>query len=181
MNTTTQTTASRSWGKPIILIHWITALSVFGLFALGLWMVDLTYYSDWYKTAPSIHKSVGIVLAALTLIRLVTVMLKTRPQRFGTRTELVLAKLAHIGIYTLLLLLFVSGYLISTADGRGIDVFSVVTIPGAGKLFDQQADIAGAIHFYVAWGLVGLAVMHAFAAIKHHVINKDDTLKQMLR
>ena len=40
-------------------VHWVSAIVIIGMFAVGLWMVDLTYYSEWYKTAPHWHKSVG--------------------------------------------------------------------------------------------------------------------------
>jgi cytochrome b561 len=80
-----------------------------------------------------------------------------------------------------LLSLFISGYLISTADGRAIEVFNWVSVPALGELFENQEDVAGDIHFYLAWTLIGLAVVHALAALKHHFINKDDTMKQMLR
>src|SRR5690606_41580895 len=43
---------SRNYGLTSILLHWIGALAVFGLFGLGLWMVGLNYYSSWYRTAP---------------------------------------------------------------------------------------------------------------------------------
>ncbi len=75
---------------------------------------------------------------------------------------------------------FVSGYLISTEDGRGIDVFDWFTMPGAGALFSHQADIAGDIHLYSAVVLISLAALHAIAALKHHFINKDNTLRKMI-
>lgn len=60
-----------AYGIPAIVIHWISALVVIGLFAVGVWMVELTYYSTWYKTAPHLHKSIGILLLAATIFRLV--------------------------------------------------------------------------------------------------------------
>ncbi|WP_205351954.1 cytochrome b, partial [Vibrio cholerae] len=42
-------------------IHWISALVVIGMFAVGTWMMDLSYYSEWYRTAPHWHKSVGLL------------------------------------------------------------------------------------------------------------------------
>ena len=54
-----------------ISLHWLVALTVFGLFGLGFWMVELNYYSEWYRTAPDIHKSVGILLAVVMLVRVV--------------------------------------------------------------------------------------------------------------
>lgn len=161
-------------------IHWLSAILVIAMFGVGLWMVDLSYYSGWYKTAPHWHKSVGLLLAALTLFRLVWKFVTASPKVSGHRLEIVGAKLAHMAMYVLFAILFISGYLISTEDGRAIDVFNWFSVPALGALFENQADISGQVHFYAAWALIILAAIHALAAIKHHVISKDDTLKKML-
>ncbi|MBW5429117.1 cytochrome b [Vibrio cholerae] len=161
-------------------IHWISALVVIGMFAVGTWMMDLSYYSEWYRTAPHWHKSVGLLLAGLTLFRLIWKALSSSPKIEGALWEIVAAKSAHHLMYVGLFVLFVSGYLISTEDGRGIEVFNWFTVSGAGALFENQADIAGNIHFYTAWGLIILAGLHAVAALKHHFINRNNTLRKML-
>ncbi|MDC5806331.1 cytochrome b [Vibrio europaeus] len=161
-------------------VHWISALVIIGLFAVGLWMVDLSYYSEWYRTAPHWHKSIGLLLAGLTLFRLFWKIVTASPKVEGAAYEVIGAKLAHLGMYAILLALFASGYLISTEDGRGIDVFTWFTVPSLGALFENQADIAGQVHFYAAWSLIIIAAVHAIAALKHHFINKDNTLRKMI-
>ena len=83
------------WPLTIRLLHWLTAIVVIGMFASGLWMVDLTYYSDWYKTAPHWHKSVGLILFALTLYRVLMRMISTRPPTYGSQMEKALSKIGH--------------------------------------------------------------------------------------
>ncbi|KLV10656.1 MULTISPECIES: cytochrome b [Photobacterium] len=163
-----------------VIIHWLTAIVVIGLFAVGFWMVDLNYYSKWYQTAPFWHKSVGICLAIVTVFRLLWKLLAKSPVIEGARWEIVSAKIAHFLLYLMMFGIFMSGYLISTEDGRAIDVFNWFSVPAMGELFPDQSDIAGEIHEYLAYGLIGLAVIHALAALKHHFINKDNTLKKML-
>ena len=162
------------------IIHWFTAVVVIGMFALGLWMVELTYYSEWYKEAPFWHKSVGILLAVLTLFRVVWKVFTPSPNVEGKAFEVIAAKMAHLLMYLLLFVLFVSGYLISTSDDRGIEVFGWFTVPAAGELFPNQSDIAGQIHYYVAMALIGIAGIHILAALKHHFIDKDNTLRKMV-
>jgi cytochrome b561 len=164
-------------------LHWVSALAVIGLFAVGFWMVDLTYYSQWYKTAPMWHKSVGILLLITTLFRVFWRFYSPAPEAIATHSKQVklASSLAHIAIYTLLFSLMISGYLISTADDRPIEVFNWFNVPALGELFTDQADIAGLIHEYLAYSLIGLSLLHAVAAIKHHFIDKDDTLKRMTR
>jgi len=171
----------KRWPLGLIFIHWLTLVVVIGMFASGLWMVDLTYYSEWYKTAPHWHKSTGLLLLAVTLLRLITRFFTIRPPTYGNRLEKTASKVGHGAIYLLLLALFTSGYLISTADGRAIDVFNWFAVPGAGELIENQEDLAGKVHFYLAWTLIVLATLHGLAALKHHFFNKDETLKQMLR
>lgn len=164
-----------------IFLHWLMALMIFGLFGVGFWMVDLTYYSAWYKTAPHYHKSVGILLAVLLLVRLAVLFKKRKPAPLASHSLVVqrASKLTHALLYVLLLLIVVTGYLISTADNRGIEVFNWFVVPGFGEFFDQQADRAGLLHQWLAYGLIALAALHALGALKHHFIDKDATLKRM--
>lgn len=164
------------------IVHWLMALLTFGLFGVGFWMVDLTYYSAWYQTAPHWHQSIGILLAGLWLVRIAVNRHEGKPATLATHSpvEVITARVVHFLLYGLLLVLFVSGYLISTADGRAIDVFNWFSIPGAGELFAHQADIAGEVHEYTAYCLIALAFLHALGAMKHHFIDKDPTLKRML-
>ncbi|NNN45222.1 MULTISPECIES: cytochrome b [Vibrio] len=166
--------------RAIQVIHWLSALTVIGLFAVGLWMVDLSYYSEWYRTAPHWHKSIGLLLAAVTLLRIILRFVTTSPKVEGNGLEKLAAKFMHLLLYVNLAILFTSGYLISTADGRGIDVFNWFTLPSVGALFNQQSDIAGTVHFYAAWTLIVMAFLHGLAALKHHFINKDNTLRKMI-
>ena len=80
-----------------------------------------------------------------------------------------------------LLLIFFSGYLISTADGRAIPVFEVFHVPALTYAIDNQEDIAGDIHQYLVYLLIAMVSLHALAAIKHQFINKDGTLMRMIK
>ncbi|ODQ00067.1 MULTISPECIES: cytochrome b [unclassified Salinivibrio] len=173
-------TAKTSYDPVMRVLHWLSTLVIIGLFAVGLWMVDLSYYSSWYQTAPHWHKSIGILLAGATILRLGWKITHTMPKVEGKAWERKAATAAHHTIYLLLAVLFVSGYLISTSDGRGIDVFTWFTVPSAGELFPNQSDIAGDVHYYVAITLIALAAVHALAALKHHFIDKDNTLRKMI-
>lgn len=170
------------YGWISICIHWITAITVIGMFALGLWMVDLTYYDEWYRTAPLIHKGIGVMLLLLTLFRLVWKRMNPLPAEVAEHKpiERKLAKIAHSMLYVLLFSLMITGYLISTADGRALEVFNWFSIPATISGIEHQEDIAGDIHEILAFSLIAFVVLHAAGAIKHHVIDKDNTLKRML-
>lgn len=170
-----------TYGWLTIAIHWLFAAVVFGLFGLGLYMVELTYYDAWYRGSLDLHKSIGVVLLLLLIGRVLWRLLNVQPMpEPGKRWEHLAASAVHGLLYLLPLMLMISGYLISTADGRSIEVFSLISIPALPSLMDNQEDIFGLIHEWLAWGLIGLAVMHGAAAAKHHFIEKDNTLKRML-
>jgi cytochrome b561 len=169
-----------SYGWITIAIHWLSALVVIGLFALGYWMLTLGYYDTWYRLGPWWHKSIGMTLLAVTLLRMLWVFSNPKPKPLGAPWEQVAARIGHGLIYILLLVTMISGYLISTADGRGISVFDWFEIPALITGIPNQEDLAGEVHWYTALALVITAAGHALAALKHHFVNGDATLKRML-
>ena len=174
--------STQGWGLVSVSVHWLSAVTVISLFFLGLWMVDLNYYHSWYRTAPFIHKSIGVSLFLLTVFRLVWRLQNVVPKSLDTHTSLEkkAAAAAHIMIYVLLFAIMFSGYLISTADGRALEVFNLFNVPATIHGLDKQEDIAGEVHFLLASTLIVLVVIHALAALKHHLVDKDVTLKRML-
>ena len=170
------------YGLTSIVLHWLVAVAVFGLFALGFWMVGLNYYSSWYRTAPDLHKSIGILLLLVMLLRVLWRFVSPAPAPLASQGRLtrIAARLGHSLLYLGLFLVMVSGYLLSTADGRPIGVFGLFDVPALITSIADQADRAGLVHEYAAWALVILAVVHALAALKHHFIDRDATLMRML-
>ncbi|GIZ10929.1 cytochrome b [Pseudomonas sp. NCCP-436] len=169
------------YGLVSITLHWLAALAVFGLFALGYWMVGLSYYDPWRQTAPDLHKSIGLLLFALMLLRVLWRLFNPTPMALASHGRLtrLASKLGHGVLYLGLFGVMISGYLISTADGRGIEVFGLFSVPATVTDIPRQEDIAGAVHQYLAWGLVILAGLHALAAFKHHFFDRDNTLLRM--
>ncbi len=119
--------SSSRYGWVSILMHWVVALAVFGLFALGLWMVGLDYYSTWRKDAPDLHKSIGLVLLGVMVLRVLWRFISPPPptlQSYSRMTRIG-AKFGHGFLYLALFAVMIAGYLISTADGVGIPVFGL--------------------------------------------------------
>lgn len=173
---------STQFGHISILIHWLVALTVYGMFALGLWMVSLNYYDAWYHKAPEIHKSIGFVLFLLMVFRVLWRFISPPPKPLDSYSNLVKisSTLVQFSLYLLLFGILFSGYLISTADGQPISIFGYFDIPAIWSDEGMQADNAGVIHLYLAWTLIIVSILHAIAALKHHLIDGDVTLKRML-
>ena len=172
-----------SYGWLARSLHWLIAVAATGLFGLGLYMVELTYYDPAYKTFPHWHKSIGILVAVLMALRLIWRLASVIPGPVagGKIWEHKAASLVHFVLYALPFALFISGYLISTADGRSIFVFDLFEVPTLLPAIKGMEDLAGLVHEIVAWSLAGLVTLHALAALKHHFIDKDHTLLRMIK
>ncbi|MFT6905223.1 MAG: cytochrome b561 [Oleiphilaceae bacterium] len=170
-----------------ITLHWVMALMIFFLFGLGLYMVELTYYDPWYRSSTALHKSIGLCLFTLLVVRILW-RIKCRTyfqdkglQRLDKTLEEKLANAVHILLYVLILFIFFSGYLIATAGQREVSLFSIFDLPPLPFQIESQEDLAGEWHFYLAWTLIIMVVCHALAALKHHFYDKDNVLKNMLK
>lgn len=161
------------------LLHWGIALSVVGMFALGLWMRSLDYYSPYYKTGPDLHRSLGMILLALMVFRLVWRQINHAPRHDITPMEHRLSHLVHLTLYALLFLLMIAGYFISTADGRPISVFGLIDVPALIEAKGLEKT-AGVTHYYIAFAVMALAGLHALAALFHHFVKRDGVLMSML-
>ena len=174
---------SQQYGLLAKLLHWLSALTVVALFASGYWMVELDYSSSWYQTAPHWHESVGILLIAATLFRLFWRGIGGSPGVISSHSAI--EKKASAGmvllLYITLLGVLISGFLISSANEQAIAVFEWFKVSPIVLAIKNQEDIAGVVHYYLAYGIIIFALLHAVAALKHHFIDKDNTLKRMTK
>lgn len=170
------------YGWIAIILHWLTAFVVLGLLGLGLYMVELDYYDPWYNRLPFLHKSVGLLFACLLLVHFLwrSFSLAPRPPDGTSRFERIAARIVHALLFALSGAIVLSGYLISTADGAGISVFDLFTVPASITTIPGQADTAGLVHRYLSYALLALLVLHIAAALKHHFIDRNNTLRRIL-
>jgi cytochrome b561 len=173
--------SKHGYGWPAITMHWVSAVAIFFLFALGLWMVTLDYNSSFYHDAPYVHKSVGILLIILTVFRFIGNFFNPRQEGVDGILFDFLALAVHMTLYVLVFALGVTGYLISTAESAPIEVFGLFNVPALLEPFDNQADLAGLLHEWLAYSLMGLVAIHVLGVLKHQFIDKDDTLMKMFR
>jgi cytochrome b561 len=167
------------YGVATRVVHWLMAVAIVAMFALGLWMVTLTYYSPYYTTAPDIHRSVGMLLLFLLAARFVWRLVNDKPEDPElSPIEQRIAQVVHWGFYPLLFALMISGYLISTADGRPIAVFDWFSVPSLVhyKGLEEQA---GEVHEVLAYITMAVVVLHAAASLKHHFIDRNRVLARM--
>ncbi len=172
-----------SYGGVAILFHWLAACGVIFLFSLGLWMDGLGYYDKYYRAAPHLHKSIGVLLVLLFVIRFIWRVINIQPRALASHKpwEVTIAKTVHYIFYLLIIGMFISGYLITTAEGAALEVFSWFSLPASITGIANLEDMAGEVHEFLAYTLILLVVLHMLAALKHHFLDKDSTLIRMLK
>ena len=163
-------------------LHWLIAALILALTALGWWMVDLGYYDPWYHGSLLWHKSLGICVALFVLLKFIWRWVSPAPQAQATLTsfERTGSHLVHLSLILAMLVIPVSGYLVSSSEGAAIEIFNWFDLPALIPINDQSRDIAIDIHYYFAYGTLALVILHATAALKHQFIDGTGTLKRML-
>ena len=175
------TNSTDNYGLVARALHWVMALAIVAMFASGLWIVELSLYDSWYKTGPWLHQGFGIVLAALLVVRIGWRLANVTPDdSYLKPIEQHASHLVHLALYAILAVVFVSGYLITSVDGRPIDLFGWFSVP---SLYQQKGleDLAGEVHEKASFLIIGLALFHTAGALKHHFIDRDITLSRMWR
>ena len=168
------------WGFVAKLFHWTMAVGLLGLCAFGFWMSDLPRGPAMFK-AYALHKSFGITLLALALARLAWRAVDRRPLDLAAPGWQKLAALGtHLAFYALMLAVPLAGWAYNSAANFPLQWFGQVNLPAlvpaspALKEFFHEAHELGAI------ALLTLVALHVAAAWKHHLLDKDNTLRRML-
>ena len=174
---------THGFGLVSIILHWLMALLIIGLFISGYYMVELDYYSKWYNLLPWWHIAVGVTTFLLLLTRIAWRWSNPRPAALPSYYgwEKIAAGITHYAFYALLLVISVTGYLIPTAKGAPIDFFGWFDIPALIELDSGPAEWAGTLHEYAAYAVAGLFLLHVCATVKHHFIDKDITFIRILK
>jgi len=170
------------YGLMSVVLHWLIALLTLTLFFVGMWMVELDYYDSWYQQAPRWHKGLGIVVLGLLVFRWCWQRFDTVPAELSSIAlwQLMSAKIVHVLMNGLIIVIGVTGYLIVTAKGKALLVFDWFSIPATITGIENLEDMAGQIHAVLAYVLIGLVGLHIFAALIHHFFYRDKTLTRML-
>jgi len=173
-NTTTR------WGSVAQLLHWVIVALIITQFVLG-------YKAHWAtgiaKLAPVItHKSWGITILGLAVIRLVWRLMNPTPLLPTDLKpwERAAAHVTHYGLYTLLFVMPLTGWIASSARNFPVSWFGLVQLPDFVAPNRPLYDTLMAVHYWLSWSLVAIATLHVLAALKHHFFLKDDVLRRML-
>lgn len=163
-------------------VHWATAALVGWLFYLGWTMVDLPLSPQKFQDY-ALHKSLGLTVLALVVLRIVWRRLNAVPPLpVGmTRHETILAKATHHGIYLLLVIMPLSGWLYAGATASPANYFGFFTVPDLVPANETLAAAFKVVHLVAGYLLAVALLLHVAGALKHHFVNRDTVLLRMLR
>ncbi|MBS0353348.1 MAG: cytochrome b [Proteobacteria bacterium] len=165
---------------PAIAAHWLIAILILAAFPLGLYMHELTLSPTKLKLY-SYHKWIGMTVLLLFVPRILWRLTHRPPAPLPMPAwQHKIAEGTHHLLYLLMFLVPLSGWLMSSAKGFQVVYFGVLPIPdligkdkGLGELLEEM-------HEVLSWSLISLVGLHLAGALKHHIIDKDSTLRRML-
>jgi cytochrome b561 len=162
-------------------LHWLMAVAVIAMLALGFRLSDMQpgLANLWLY---SLHKSVGLILLALVLLRLAWHRISPPPAPLGPPGgwEQRLARAAHLAFYLLLIAVPLSGWIASSASGIDVMLFDAWALPSITPVSTAWEDAGFAAHGVLTSLLMLLILLHVAGALKREMAG-DGTLRRMLR
>ena len=185
------TAARSSYSRAAITLHWLIALLLIGNFLGGVFMGDLLAPSATPEQKQlgfkiiQFHKSMGLTILVLSLLRLATRLVSSPPPlpAHMTSTERLLAKATHWAFYAVMFLVPLTGWVMVSASPLGFPTlwFGLFEWPHLPiETSKATSDAASEAHEIIAFAGAGLLLLHVAAALKHHYMDRDDVLARML-
>lgn len=168
------------------ILHWLMAAIFITAWLIGFYSGNfLSYETDgsFKGDVIGLHKNIATTILFLVVIRIFWRYTHPAPQLPDTMSPMMktLAHFGHFALYLLLLALPITGCLYSWSAGHPAPVLYLFEIPRLVQDNPELLEIVKPTHIYLSWFAALLIVGHVFAAIKHHVIDKDNVLRSMLR
>ena len=164
-----------------IALHWLIAVAILGTFLLGQYMTNLQLSPAKLKLY-SYHKWIGVTIFLLVLVRIAWRLAHRPPLPPASMPawQHSAASIAHFFLYALTLAIPVSGWLMSSASGFQVVYLGVIPIPDLLAKSKDAAQELKQLHEALNWLMVLVVAMHVAAALKHHLMDRDDVLQRML-
>jgi cytochrome b561 len=172
------------YGVLAMALHWFMAILLTVLIVLGLYMAGLPDVGfDTRKIMLILyHKELGILALILAAPRLLWRVSNALPRLVETLPDWqkVVARFVHLCFYALMFALPATGWLMSSAAGMPVSFFGLFTLPDFVAHDDQLFRTFIQIHKWLGYVLIVFMMIHISAALRHHFLFKDATLKKML-
>jgi cytochrome b561 len=169
------------WGPVAQFLHWLIVVLIITQVILAKWAEGLPIGPKKIEVF-AWHKSVGITVLCLAVLRLLWRWANPTPELPGTLKpyERVLAKATHFGLYLLLFAQPLTGWMMTSARGFPVSWFGFLQLPDFVPRNQALYNAMKDTHDTLALALIAIVFLHAAAALKHHFVLKDDVLRRML-
>jgi cytochrome b561 len=170
-----------SWGALSKGFHWSVGVLVLCMLPLGFYMVGLPP-SPSKAGIVMLHKSIGALILALVLPRILWRLCAGRPLPLATHEEWErrLAEIVHFLLYAAILTMVFSGWIMTAAGEYSFRVFGLFNMPAIVSRNPPLSDLMRTVHNTACYAVLGLVFLHFAGAVKHHIIDKDRTLLRMV-
>jgi cytochrome b561 len=161
--------------------HWLMAAVILAAICVGLYAVDLPKEDPAKGFWFGIHKSLGVTVFFLAIMRIGWRLLHETPRYrvpLGRFTRLA-ASATHAALYVLMVAVPIGGYVLSTASAHPVSWFGLVTFPSVVPVDKSLAKIAEDAHVTGAFILIAVIALHIIAAIWHHWFKRDEVMARM--
>ena len=173
--------AHSHYTKTAITLHWIIGIGLIFNFILGLYVSDLPFSPERIKLI-AYHKWSGITILGFVVIRIVWRLTHFPPSLPISipQWQQKLAGLTHVLLYVFMIAIPLSGWLFSSAAGVRVVYFGAIELPNLIGPNKALAHDLKELHEGLNFTCFAIVLIHGLAALKHHFIDKDDTLTRML-
>lgn len=171
----------RAWGAVSKTLHWLIVLMIIAQWVIAERADDLPNGLAKLQTL-ALHKSIGMTVFMLAIIRLVWRWANPVPSLDGLAKgwERIAANISHLALYALIFAMPISGWLMSSAHAYSVSWFHLFQWPDLVQPDHELSESLESLHKLLFKILVGVAVLHALGALKHHFADRNEVLKRML-
>ena len=175
--------AAQTYTGTAKVLHWLIAVFVFAQITLGWWMIGIPKAPPgirvyWFN----VHKSIGITLGLIILVRLLWRLTHRAPPLPATvpAWQRIAAKASHVLLYLCMIAMPLSGYLGSSFTKYPIVYFGM-RLPHWGWEAPVLKELCSQVHFVTVTLFITLIAIHVAAALKHLLVNRDGVFQRMWR
>lgn len=167
------------YGLVSSLLHWVSVVLVVSTFSIGFYLETLSWGIEKFNLV-DIHASIGCVIVSLVLLRMLWRLNSPAPKPIvASKIQGFVMYMVHLALLLLLIALFSSGYIMISSGGNPVKLFDIFFMPelqqssGTAKQFRN-------LHEIFVWTFIGVLSLHVLAALFHHFIKRDATLRRIM-
>ncbi len=172
---------AESFGWVSQALHWAMAVGILFMLGFGFVLARMqpTFGNFWLY---GLHKTLGITLLALILVRIIWHRISPPPEPLGTALwQSRAARAGHGTLYLLMLAVPLVGWIASSASGIDTVIFNHITLPRIAPVSQGVSHGFFLAHKLLTWLLELVLLLHVGAALHHHFVLRDRTLRRMIR